>query len=245
MRRGWFVVVTLMSLAELAPRASRAQQVASAADSTRSVIVVSGHAEVRIPADRATIMIAVETRGSTASAAGAENARVQQAVLASLRAVGVDSGQVSTAGYSVEPNWRQDKPDRPPKLDGYTARNALRVELTRLDRLGAVIDTALGAGANRIDNVEFSASDLTEPRRTVLAKAIENARGDAEIMARAAGGTLGALLELSTTPYQPQPYRLGEVVVTAQAGRAPTPIIPREIVVSATVLTRWRFVSRP
>lgn len=90
--------------------------------------------------------------------------------------------------------------------------------------------------------MEFAASRTDEARREALARAVERARADAEAMARAAGGRLGALLELTTEPrstvlrrYAPQAVELaGEVEL-------PTPILPGEQTITVRVMGRWRF----
>ncbi len=206
-------------------------------------IVVSGHAEKRIPADRAAIQIAVETKAQTADAAGAENARVQQAVLEALQRLGVDSKNITTAGYFVTQDFRYERGEQQPKAGGYIARNTIRVEVTRLDQIGRLIDASLAAGANRIDGIDFTASTATEARRALLAAAIANARADAEEMAKAAGGSLGSLIELSTErPQQPVPLRVGAMAVPSAVGGAQTQITPREIPVEAVVFARWQFV---
>lgn len=209
-----------------------------------AIIAVSARADVTIPADRATIRIAVETRGQTAAVAGAANARIQQNVLAALRAAGVDPARIATAGYTVAMNFRPEGPDRTPQQDGYIARNAVHVQLSALDRVGAVIDTALAAGANRIDGVQFTATQTDSARRSALEQAIATARQDAATMARAAGGSLGRLLELSTefpsrSPYASQGFAGG--VMRALE----TDITPREVHVAASVVARWEFQPSP
>ena len=47
-------------------------------------IAVTGRGEIKVSPDRATIQISVQTHGSTAAGAAAENANKQQAVLAAL-----------------------------------------------------------------------------------------------------------------------------------------------------------------
>jgi uncharacterized protein YggE len=206
------------------------------------MIVVSGHADATIPANRATVRIAVETRGETAAAAGAENARIQEAVVAALRAAGVARADITSAGYNVATNYRPPEgPRQTPQPDGYIARNAVHVQLSALDRVGPVIDAALAAGANRIDGVQFTATQTDSARRVALAEAIATARADATIMARAAGGSLGRLLELSTE-FSParMPYALQMAGGVARA-RATTEIEPREVTVNAVVVGRWEF----
>jgi uncharacterized protein len=206
-------------------------------------IVVSGRAEGKVPADRATIHMAVTTRADTAAAAGAENARVQQRVIEALQRLGMDPKRITTAGYHVAQDWRYERGGQP-KPQGHVARNTIRVEVAQLEQIGALVDAALAAGANRIDSIEFTASALTEARRSLLAIAIANARADAEAMAKAVGGSLGPLVELSTErPQQAFFPRAG--VMAAPAAAAPagveTQITPREILVEAVVFARWQF----
>jgi uncharacterized protein YggE len=213
-----------------------------AATAEPALIVVSGHADATIPADRAMVRIAVETRAETAAAAGAENARIQEAVVAALRAAGVPRAAITSAGYTVATNYRPPAgPRETPQPDGYIARNAVHVQLSALDRVGPVIDAALAAGANRIDGVQFTATQTDSARRVALAEAIATARADATIMARAAGGSLGRLLELSTE-FSParMPYALQMAGGVARA-RATTEIEPREVTVNAVVVGRWEF----
>jgi uncharacterized protein YggE len=73
---------------------------------------------------------------------------------------------------------------------------------------------------------------------------IANARADAEAMAKAVGGSLGPLAELSTErPQQGIFPRAGGMAATAAAAPAgvETPITPREILVEAVVFARWQF----
>lgn len=66
-------------------------------------ISVSATGEAHVTPDRATIFVGVQSRGATASAAGADNARRQKAVLDTLRALGISGDRVSTMSYNVAP----------------------------------------------------------------------------------------------------------------------------------------------
>lgn len=153
------------------------------------IVAVSGAASKSIPADHATVYISVETHASTAEQAGRENARVQQAVVAALRGAGGDSVDLSGAGYIVRPDNRSEFSAQPATPTGYVANNTVHIEVRRLDRIGALIDTALAAGANRVSGINFTSSAEREARRSVLAEAVANARSDAEAIATAAGGS--------------------------------------------------------
>lgn len=203
-------------------------------------ISTSATGEARVQPDRATIMFAVETRASTAAKAGSDNARRQATVLDTLRKLGLSAGQVSTTGYSVAPEMRYD--GKQPQVTGYVARNVVRAEVQRIDQVGQLIDAALGAGSNVVSSLRFFSSKADEARRTALADAVGKARSDAEAMARAAGGTLGGLLEMATSG-QGRPY--GEEVAMARMAATadtPTPIEPGEQTVTVFVSVRWSFV---
>ena len=201
-------------------------------------IVVSAEGEVKVSPDRATIFVAVETRAPTAARAAADNASRAKAVIDALRKLGIAPERIATEGYAVHPDWRYE--EREQKLVGYVARNTVRVELEQMERTGAAIDAALGAGANNISAMNFWSSRQDEARRNALAAAVAKAKADAEVLARAAGGGIGTLLEINTS-MQPIVYPMARMEM-AQAARADTPIQPGEQSITAVVHARWQFV---
>jgi uncharacterized protein YggE len=204
-------------------------------------IAVVGHGEVKVTPDRATIQVSVQTRGTTAAAAAAENATKQQSVLAALKALGFGTDQLSTINYNVYPEQRFD-PGKEPVIVGYNVTNTILVDVRKLTQVGPAIDAALSHGANMITSLEFYASNTDTARRTAIGAAIEKARADAEAAARAAGGSLGGLIEISVGSYSPPPPRpLMMKSMAAGAAQADTPINPGEETLSVDVSTRWRF----
>jgi uncharacterized protein YggE len=203
-------------------------------------ISTSASGEARVQPDRATILFAVETRAATAAKAGADNARRQKAVIDSLRKQGLAEGQVSTMGYSVAPEMRYD--GKQPQVVGYVARNTVRAEVNKIDQVGTLIDAALGAGANVVSSLRFYSSKADDARKTALADAVSKARNDADAMAKAAGGTLGALLELATSGVARPMGEEFAMARMATADAAQTPIEAGEQTVTVFVSARWAFV---
>jgi uncharacterized protein YggE len=205
-------------------------------------VVTIGIGEARVAPDRATIFIGVQSRGATASIAAADNARRQRAILDTLRSLGFGGDLLSTMNYNVSPEMQYNPNNQPPRVTGYVVTNTVRVEVRKLDEVARAIDASLAKGANEISGLQFFSSKADSVRRTALALAVANARSDAEALARAAGGTLGPLLELSSSfPVGgPQEFR----GMTAMAARAPTPIEPGQQTISANVLARWQFLVR-
>lgn len=231
----------LVGLAGLvAPVIAQAQDNMAPFGAQTPQIVVTGHGEIKVAPDRATIQIAVQTRAATATEAAAQNATKQQAVLSALRALGLTNDQLSTVNYQVYPEQRYEQ-GKDPVIVGYNVTNTVVADIRRLDQVGKVIDAALSRGSNLISSLQFYASNTQAARRTAIGSAIENARGDAEAAARAAGGSLGPLLEINVTgfvPPQPRPMMMAKA---AQMDAA-TPINPGEETLAVDVMTRWRFV---
>ena len=205
-------------------------------------IATTGSGEARIAPDRATIFIGVQSRGITAAAASADNAKRQRAIIDTLRALGFGSDQLSTMNYNVAPEIQYGQNNQPPKVTGYSVTNTVRADVRRIEDVARAIDASLAKGANEISGLQFFSSKADSVRRSALSIAVANARADAEALARAAGGALGPLLEVSTEP-SIRPMQ-GMVGVTAMAARAPTPIEPGEQSVTVSVTTRWLFVAR-
>ena len=206
-------------------------------------IVVTGTGEATVSPDRATIFLGVQTRGATAAAAGSENARRLRLVLDTLRAIGLASEQLSTVNYNVSPEMQYSPNGQtPPKVVGYVVTNNVRAELRRLDDVARVIDAALAKGANEVSSLQFYSSKADSARRAALASAVADARADAEALARAAGGSLGPLIELtsSESPIRPMTVRTGEAYSVA-ANK--TPIEGGSQTITATVTARWTLLG--
>lgn len=204
-------------------------------------IASSASAEAKFTPDRATISISVQTKATTAAAAAADNAKKQSAVLSSLRALGLTNEQLSTTGYSVNPEYRYD-PNRSPTLTGYTVTNTILADIRDLKQIGKILDTALASGSNMISSLDFYSSNTDSARQQALTDAVAKARSDAETAARAAGGSLGALMHLNvggaTSPQPPRPMYAAKTLASSVPE---TQINPGQQTLTVSVSADWRF----
>jgi uncharacterized protein YggE len=207
-------------------------------------IAVTARGEIRVSPDRATVQVSVQTRAVTAATAANENATKQAAVIQALRALGLGADQISTINYSVYPEQRYE-PNKEPVITGYNVTNTISVDVRKLSEVGPVIDASLKNGANMITSLQFYASNTEEARRTAIASAVQKARLDADAAARAAGGTIGGLLEVTVGAYYaPPPRPIAMLRTTASADQTQTPINPGDQTLSVDVTTKWRFNSK-
>jgi uncharacterized protein YggE len=207
------------------------------------ILSTSGQGEAKITPDRASVSVNVQTRGSTAAAAAAENATRTKAVFDAMARIGLPKDQVTTEGYTVYPEMQYNRDGGAPRVSGYVATNTVRVESKRTDQVGTIIDAAIGAGANLINGVTFYAESIDSARRQAIASAVASARADAEAMARAAGGSVGELLELSTGgPTIPPRPMFDMMAKRTMAAAEATPVNPGQQTVTVFVTARWKFL---
>ena len=235
-------ILGLIFMAFVAPLSAQQPAIIPTIDQVPQ-IAVAARGEIKVTPDRANIQISVQTRAATAAAAANDNATKQAAVIAALRALGLSADQISTINYNVYPEQRYE-PNKEPAIIGYNVTNTVSVDVRKLSQVGPVIDAALSKGANMISSLQFYASNTDDARRTAIASAVQKARADAEAAAKAAGGTLGDLLEIAVGAYSAPPPRPMMRVSAAMAEQAQTPINPGEQTLSVDVSTRWRFNSR-
>ncbi|HSA55580.1 MAG TPA: SIMPL domain-containing protein [Gemmatimonadaceae bacterium] len=200
-------------------------------------IVASGESQRSVAPDQVTIILGVLTRSRTPLAAAGENAERMNRVLAALRQLGLTDQEVTTSHYSVHSEiWRNENDTV------HVATNSVRVQTKKLDLLARVIESALSAGATNVSSLEFGLENRSGPTREALADAVREARLQAEAMAAAAGGRLGALEELTTQPTGYQPFMARDMAVASMQQGAAPPITPGEVILTAIVTGRWRFI---
>lgn len=206
-----------------------------------STLEVSGRGEVEVAPDRARISFAVETEGASAREAGEANARLMDRVLAAVRETGAEGLRTETSGYSLRPRYRQGE-DQAREISGYTASNALQVITDDVERVGALVDTALEAGANRVAGLFFEIRDTEPHRRDALRQAVDRARGEAQVMAEALGVRLGDPVRVQGGAERPppQPFQAARAEM-AMADAPSTPVEAGLQTVSASVTITYRL----
>ena len=209
-------------------------------------IVTTSVGEVRVSPDRATISLGVQTRATTAADASAQNARKQRAVIDAIKAKGIAAEQITTSNFSVIPETRYDREGQAaPRTTSYLVVNTVTAEIRRIDLVGPVVDAALAAGANQVNSLAFGVSAADSVRRVALAQAVAKSRADAEAMARAAGGSLGTLLEITAMESYAPPVPIAYGAVARAEAKESVPVEPGQESVRATITARWSFVAGP
>jgi hypothetical protein len=236
-----FVVAALALVGPaLAPAPAAADDVSDSA--AQAVITTHGSGEVDVRPDSVRVDVGVEAQAATLEQARTQANAAMTRAIAALRSLNLPDLTISTRQLRFSPVYAPPKNDMPPSIIGYSASNHVTVtsQNASIDELPAraarIVDTAMNAGANNVGSIEFYLADPSTAEDEALARAVENARHDAEVMARAAGVTLGALasMEEATALRVPRMYAL--------AASAPaTPIEVGSITISSDVTARFSF----
>jgi uncharacterized protein YggE len=222
--------LTTLCAAALMAGAAMAQDAAT--------ITVVGDGQVNAAPDMATIMLGVNSQAETAKAAMDQTSVGVEALLATLGEAGIAPRDVQTTGLSLNPIWDQSSLNSdPPKVTGFNADNSVTVRVRAIDTLGNVLDSVLVAGANTFNGLTFGLQD-PEPRLDEARQAaVADARRKAELIAEAAGVSLGSLASITevTGMQGPQPMFRREALMSADA----VPVAAGETTVTAQVTIVW------
>ncbi|MEW5746624.1 MAG: SIMPL domain-containing protein [Nitrospirota bacterium] len=158
-------------------------------DAGPGTISVTGTAAAYHAPDTATVVLAVETTASSVPEGIKANAKKAEAVMNALKGlVRKDAGDsVKTSHYSLQPLYDYDTRQRKNELTGYRITNQITVRTRDTALAGALVDSAIKSGANRVDSVSFSLENEEKHCRDILVRAVEQARKEAAIVAEALG----------------------------------------------------------
>ncbi len=157
-------------------------------------ITVHGIGRVTMRPDTASVILGVESLQRSARAAQEAGSRQMRSVFAALRGLGIAEDDLSTQQVSLDAQY--DYSGEAPRQTGYLANQTLMVQVRSMDRVGPTIDTAIEAGATRVNGITFSVAEPAEAERRARTLAIGDARARAETLAEAAGVKVGRALSI-------------------------------------------------
>jgi uncharacterized protein len=163
----------------------------SATPSTGTVITVTGDGTVDATPDHASFTFGVTTQGATAAAALSRNNSEARQIIDALKKAGIDSSDIQTTQVSLWPRTSSSGNT----IVGYQASNSVQVTAA-LGKSGALVDAAVGAGANNVEGPNLDTADKSSLYGEALKKAIADARVKAQAIADGAGLALGRLVKV-------------------------------------------------
>ncbi len=188
-------------------------------------ITVNGTGFAEVAPDRANLQMSIVAREKTLAAAQKAAADVTNKVLKMLDGMGIARSKIDTTGASVRPDYRWNRETEEQELRGYISERQISVEIEDLEKLGAVVEGAVGTGVNQVSPPQLDSSQRKATYRKALRAAAEDARDNAYQLADALGARLGSVVSIhsgSNQPRPPVPYAANVRAMAADSGAAET-----------------------
>lgn len=208
-------------------------------------VSVAATAQEHVRPDRAVVSLQVVSTGDSPEAAALANSEARLRTVEALEGLGYAAEEISLWGYGAGPAASGGFGPQPSAVSTtFEAKSGLRIVVFPLDRLDAVVSSALIAGAS-VSTVELESEELEAALRTASERAVSLARAKAEAMAAAAGGQLGELIGLATTPdYGLMSVEQQRYAYSGRPGGEGVQLFPLDGAIRVTVQATWRFVDR-
>ena len=117
-------------------------------------LTVTGQGKVSIPTTKTEIHLGVEEKGKTAAEAQRKAAAKTAAVIKLLRSRNVE--KLQTTGIELNPRYSYNNDIR--RLEGFVATNQVSFKVPT-EETGVLMDQAVQAGANQINDIRFIAAE--------------------------------------------------------------------------------------
>src|SRR5215469_12068373 len=182
-----------VSLGMLLAPLAQSQHVAA----DRKTIEISATEKTVVAADIATLKLGYHNLSPTKDAAYGENTRVANKILQAILDAGVPKDAIETESLRLEQEQERygQKPDQPLK---YSGSQKWQIHLKASDAQ-KIVDIAVAAGANRIENVEWIVSDPQQLEAKAYAAAIKRAKDIAQQTATQTGLKLGDIVSIANS----------------------------------------------
>lgn len=208
-------------------------------------ISVSGQGEIQAEPDRAFVTLGVEARKPGMEEARAEVTKTVEAVMKLTRELKIDPKHVRTTRVNVQPeyNWNNDARER--RLIGYYVSRQIEIDLRDLEKLGRLLERSFDLGVNQVGDPRLDSSRRRDLEREALGKAVEDARLNAEAVAKAAGARLGPPRTIAASSgFVPPPIPLmrGKALMTEAASDAAQTYQSGQMAFNANVQVEYDLV---
>jgi uncharacterized protein YggE len=141
---------------------------------------VFGEGGVSAKPDIAKLVIGVTNEGKELEVVQQKNAKNTQQVINNIKSKGIPAKDIQTQSYTIDPQY--DYIEGKQVFRGYRVSNILNVTIRDLEKVGAVIDGAVKAGANVVNNISFVISDSSQYYEQALKMALADAQSKAFAM---------------------------------------------------------------
>ena len=186
-------------------------------------ISVQGKGSIEAVPDEATVSFGVASEARLLTAAYRDNMAKMNAIIATIKGVGIESRDIKTSSYSISPVYPTD--DRGRRIPGqpvsYQVSQQLSVKVRDLSKAGGLIDQVVAEGTNMFHGIQFGLSNFQELEKQAKVNAAKDARERANLIAEGLNVKIGTVLGVGESSVHPYPVRKMMAFEAASVGGAP------------------------
>jgi len=215
--------------------------------SSEKILTANGRAEIKTIPDKISLYFSVEGEGENAKIAKDINSEITNQLIDGLIKEGLDREEIQTLSYNIYEDFDWTPTGR--KSKGYKAVQTILIKLSKddMDRISNAIDVGVDSGAilNYI-NFELSQEIENNYRAEAIKLATEDAKMQAQAMAKGSGNKLGKLVSISNQDSYYQPFRIYESSISdssegIEIAKSALSIQPSEQTISAQVSAVYKI----
>ena len=200
-------------------------------------IAISGEGKVTAVPDIAQVSLGIETQSPSVATAQKENTDKMNKLITELKSLDIDKEDIKTVNYNIYPQY--DWLDGRQILRGYSVSQSATVKIRDLEKISAVLEKSVLAGANQVGGLTFTIDEPEALRQQAREKALLNAKEKAESLAKIAGVKLGRLVSFNEFSNGYPPVYYGDYALKEQGiggGAAPQiELGSQEIIINVNV----------
>lgn len=203
-------------------------------------ITVSGDGKVYAKPDIALVNLGVSTTGATTADVITKNTDKMNAVMKAVKDLGVEEKDIQTTNYSLNPLYNYTEAAGR-IFQGYKLEQDLQIKIRDFTKVGDILQQAVAKGANLTSNLQFTIENPEQYREEARAKAITQAKINAQDLAKESGVSLGKLINVyeNYNPYYSEMNKVAGLGVAPEAAPAPT-IQPGQQEIDVTINLTYR-----
>jgi hypothetical protein len=207
----------------------------TAQNNSQSTVDVTGNGIIRAIPDEVTISVRIENSGNEVKALKAQNDKIVNDVLQTIKTMGIDNRNVQTEYIKLSKNYQHNT-----KTYNYAANQKISVYLKDLEKYEPLMDALMESGINRIDGISFSSSNELALKSQARKKAMENAVMKAKEYVGVLNQTIGKAVSISEfeNTIMPQPM-FRSMAMQDEGAPSKQTIAPGELEIKAKVTVRF------
>jgi len=168
-------------------------------------ITVKGTGSVEVVPDEAIVRFGVMSEEKSLQKAYQKNTDNMNAVIASVKNLGIEGGDIKSSSYSITPIYPRDEKGYqiPGKPATFRVSQQLTVKVRDISKIGALIDKVISSGTNTFGGIQFDSSKSEALQVEAKVKAAKDAKEKAKLLADSLGVKIGKVLRVDGLTVQP------------------------------------------